>query len=234
MTNDLSTRRALVSGLGVGAAALAIGACAQGETPAAAAETPATTGFRPTRHPQDAWLDELPGQHRVFIDAATASGAGEGVLYANNLYVANMDGYQLGQQDLAIVVCLRHFATVFAYEDPIWAKYGEAVSNLLQFTDPMTKKPPTTNLLNSADYGMSMPNMGNTIGSVASRGTQFAVCQMATQFIAGQIAMATGGEAAAVYEELTSNLIPNSHLVTAGVVAVNRAQEYGYSLLTAL
>jgi hypothetical protein len=223
-----------MSGLGVGAAALALGACAQGTTASAGAGAPATTAFRPTRHPQDAWLDELPGQHRVFIDAATASGAGEGVLYANNLYVANMDAYQLGQQDLAIVVCLRHFATVFAYEDPIWARYGEAFSTLLQFTDPMTSRPPTTNLLNSADYGMSMPNMGNTIASVASRGTHFAVCGMATRFIAGQAAAATGGDADAVYEEFTSNLIPNSHLVSAGVVAVNRAQEYGYSLLTAL
>lgn len=234
MTNDLSTRRALMSGLGVGAAALAIGACAQGEAPAAATETTAPAGFQPTRHPQDAWLDELPGQHRVFIDTSTVSGAGEGILYANNLYVANMNGYQLGPDDLAIVVCLRHFATVFAYEDTIWAKYGEAFSNLLQFTDPMTKKPPMSNLLNSADYGMSLPNMGNTIASVASRGTHFAVCEMATSFIAGQVAMATGGDAAAIEQELRSSLIPNSHLVTAGVVAVNRAQEHGYSLLTAL
>jgi hypothetical protein len=34
--------------------------------------------------------------------------------------------------------------------------------------------------------------------------------------------------------ELSANLIPNGHLVAAGVVAVNRAQEYGYTLLTAL
>jgi len=233
MTNDLSTRRALMSGFGVGAAALAIGACARAQAPAPAADA-AAPGFTPTRHAQDAWLNELPGQHRVFIDASTVSGAGEGILYANNLYVANMNGYQLGSEDLAIVVCLRHFATVFAYEDAIWAKYGEAFSNLLQFTDPTTKKPPTANVLNSADYGMALPSMGNTIGSVVSRGTQFAVCEMATTFIAGQVAMATGGDAAAVEAELRSSLIPNSHLVTAGVVAVNRAQEYGYSLLTAL
>ena len=29
-------------------------------------------------------------------------------------------------------------------------------------------------------------------------------------------------------------LLPNGHSVAAGVVAVNRAQEYGYTLLTAL
>ena len=34
--------------------------------------------------------------------------------------------------------------------------------------------------------------------------------------------------------EFVRNLIPNSHLMAAGVVAVNRAQEYGYTLLTAI
>ena len=66
------------------------------------------------------------------------------------------------------------------------------------------------------------------------RGTQFAVCDMATHFFAGQLAMMSGGNADAVYKELASNTIPNSHMVAAGVVAVNRAQEYGYTLLTAL
>jgi hypothetical protein len=57
---------------------------------------------------------------------------------------------------------------------------------------------------------------------------------MATHFISGQVASAVKGDADALYKEFASNLIPNSHLVAAGVVAVNRAQEYGYTLLTAL
>jgi hypothetical protein len=57
---------------------------------------------------------------------------------------------------------------------------------------------------------------------------------MATHFFSDQIANATKGNAEAVYKELAANLIPNSHLVAAGVLATNRAQEYGYTLLTAL
>ena len=34
-------------------------------------------------------------------------------------------------------------------------------------------------------------------------------------------------------EDLSTNLIPNSRLVSAGVMAVTRAQEHGYSLLYA-
>ena len=155
-------------------------------------------------------------------------------MYANNLFEANKSGYSLTDADVAVVVCLRHFATVFAYNDAIWAKYGKVFSGLLNFTDPKTKQVPTTNLLNSADYGMSMPNLGNTIPAVTKRGVHFAVCDMATHFFAGQVASATGGTAEAAYKELTSNLIANSHLAAAGVVAVNRAQEHGYTLLTTL
>ena len=227
MTRQRTTRRTILSGGGAAIAAFAIG------SRSAAAQAPAA-GFRPARHPQDAWLDQVPGKHRSFIDCATVNGAGEGMLYANNLYVANKNGYQLNEGDVAVVVCLRHFATVFAYNDAIWSKYGKAISNLVQFTDPKTKQPPTTNLLNSADYGMSLPNFGNTIASVVKRGTHFAVCDMATHFFADQLGGIVKADPQAVYKELASNLIPNSHLVAAGVLATNRAQEYGYTLLTAL
>lgn len=227
MNDDKSARRSLLSGLGAALAAATFGSKAVG------AQIPARS-FQPARHAQDEWLNALPGKHRSFIDCATVSGAGEGVLYANNLFVANRNGYQLAESDVAVVVCLRHFATVFAYNDTIWAKYGKAMSGLVQFTDPKTKLPPASNLLNSSDYGVTLPNLGNTIASVVKRGTHFAVCDMATTFFAGQIAMSANADPQAVYKEVVTNLIPNSHLVAAGVVAVNRAQEYGYTLLTAL
>jgi intracellular sulfur oxidation DsrE/DsrF family protein len=42
--------------------------------------------------------------------------------------------------------------------------------------------------------------------------------------------MATGQTADAVFDELKANLVPNAHLVPVGIIAVNRAQERGYSL----
>jgi len=227
MKHTVPARRSMLSGLGASVAAFALGSrTARAQTPAAS--------FQPARHQQDEWLNALPGRHRSFIDCATVSGAGEGILYANNLYVANMSGYQLSERDVAVVVCLRHFGTVFAYNDTIWGKYGKAMSDLVGFTDPKTKQAPSTNLLYSADYGLSMPNFGNTIPSVIKRGTHFAVCDMATQFISGQAAAAVKANPEALYKEFAANLIPNSHLVSAGVVAVGRAQELGYTLLTAL
>ncbi len=75
--------------------------------------------------------------------------------------------------------------------------------------------------------------MGNTIDSLLERGTQFAVCNAATQFFAGQVSQATGIGSDEAYDELVASAIPNSRFVSAGVVAVTRAQEYGYSLLYA-
>ncbi len=222
-------RRSFMSGIGAAVAAFMAG------SGTAAAQTPArATAFRAAHHQRDEWMNTLRGKHRTIVDCATPNGAGEGILYANNLYVANKSGYALDEADVSVVVCLRHFATVFAYNDAIWAKYGKIISDMVMFTDPKTKQAPSTNLLNSADYGLAMSNLGNTIESVVKRGTHFAVCDMATTFFSGQLAMATKGNQQDVYKELTGNLIPNSHLVAAGVIAVNRAQEYGYTLLTAL
>lgn len=220
------TRRAVLTGGSAAVAAVALGS-------PVSAQPASPTSFTPARHAQDAWLDAVPGRHRTFIDASTWRGAAEAVLYANNLFEANKAGYSLTDRDIAIVICMRHFATPFAFTDAMWAKYGKQMGGLLELTDPKTKQPPATNLLLSADYGMTLPNLGNSIPVITSRGAQFAVCDMATHFIATQLA-GPAGNADAIYKELTGNLIPGSHLVAAGVVAVNRAQEHGYTLLGTL
>ncbi|MGH9144153.1 MAG: hypothetical protein ACRD2I_23700 [Vicinamibacterales bacterium] len=226
MDEGTRSRRALI--IGAGSVVVAAGL---GSRPARA-QSPGP--FRPPRHPEDAWLDQRAGVHRVFIDAATVNGAGEAVLYANNLFTAQRAAYAGGaDHDLALVVCFRHFATGFAYTDVVWSKYGKALSGILGFTDPKTKEPPSTNLYNKTGYGLSLPNLGATIDAVTKRGAYFAVCDTATHFLSNQIAGATGGDAAAVYKDLAANLTPNSRLVSAGVMAVTRSQEFGYSLLYA-
>jgi hypothetical protein len=229
MTSQKRARRSLISSLGAAAVGVAFG------SKSLAAQTTAAGGrFQPARHQQDGWLDAVAGKHRTFIDASTPRGAGEAILYANNLYEANKAGYSLGEPDIVVVACMRHFATPFAYNDAIWKKYGQTLGMMIEFTDPKTKQAPATNLLNSGAYGMALPNLGNTIDSVVKRGTRFAVCDMATHFFATQLAMATKANGDAVYKELVANLVPNSHMVAAGVVAVNRAQEYGFTLLSTL
>jgi hypothetical protein len=56
---------------------------------------------------------------------------------------------------------------------------------------------------------------------------------MATTRIAGVIAAAVKSTQPEIYKELAANLIPNAHMMASGVLAVTRAQEYGYTVLSA-
>jgi intracellular sulfur oxidation DsrE/DsrF family protein len=220
MNTHKRTRRALVSGLGLGAVVLS--------ARAARAQAPGPSGFRPARHEQDKWLDALPGQHRTIIDAVSSRGVGEALLFARNLYVANASDYGLKDADVAVVICLRHAATSLAFNDAMWSKYGGALAGREQMVDPKTGKAPTVNLYNTGSDGR-----GIRFEDVVARGTHFAVCSMATRRLSSQVATAAGISAEAAFKELTSNLVPNGHMVPAGVVAVTRAQEYGYTFLNA-
>lgn len=225
MKNEYWARRSLLSGLGAAVAALTIG------TRSVRAQAPAV--FQPARHAQDEWMNALPGRHRTVIDCAAVAAAGTGVFYANNIFTANRNGYQLTDADVAVIVVLRHEATTFAYNDAMWAKYGSVLSGLGKIVDPRTNQPPTVNPLNSREFGPAMTNNGVTASALTGRGAHFAICGMATNRIAGLIAAAVKATPPEIYKELAANLLSNGHIVAAGVVAVNRAQERGYTMLSA-
>jgi hypothetical protein len=223
--DSVEGRRSLITGLGIAAAGVA-----------AAASMPAhaqrSRGFVPARHSLDAWLDELPGEHRVFVDSATAHGGAEALLYSNNLYAAHQSAYSGSPEDFAMVVCFRHFSTPFGYDDAAWEKYGEQFMTVMQFENAALGKAPKFNPMNATDVA-GLPNFGMTVDSVTSRGAQIAICNNATRFVSTQIAAATGASADDVFEELHAHAVTNGRFVPAGVLAATRAQEYGYSFLYA-
>ena len=224
-------RRSVLSRLGAGVtmagAALVFGGSR------ADAQSPGGGDWRPARHAQDDWMDRIPGKHRFVFDTTTPAGFGSALAFANNYFIANQTGYGLGDGDAAVIIVARHFSTPFAYKDPMWAKYGTVLAQPTQFDDPKTRRRPTINVYTAAGYS-ELPSMGVTVDTVAKRGVQFAVCQMATRHFADLAAQATGGNADTIYNELVANLIGNSHLAAAGIVAVNRAQERGYTSATAV
>jgi hypothetical protein len=230
MADSASPRRSFITSLGAAVAAAGVGvAAAEAQTAAPRTASP----FKPARHADDDWMDKLPGsKHRMVIDAVTPHGAGEAILFANNLYEGNKNAYGVDSKDMAIIIVMRHFATPFAFTDAIWNKYGKAMGDMLDFKDPKSKESPTTNLYNVAAYGLALPNLGSTIDSVLKRGAVFAVCEMATKFAIGGLA-GPNGDRNAMFTEFSANMYPGSHMVPAGVIAVNRAQERGYTLIYA-
>ena len=116
---------------------------------------------------------------------------------------------------------------------PSGAKYGAPIAARARIRvtrKPNSRPPPTCTT--GPDYGTVAANRGTSVDSLLKRGLQLAVCSTATHNFAGVIAAKAGGNADAIYAELTANLLSNSHMVPAGIVTVSRAQERGYTLVT--
>ncbi len=217
-------RRLFLARLGAGAGVVGASVIS---SPAAEAQVAADAPWRPARHTQDDWYDKVPGVHRFLFDSSTAESMGLALQFASNYFTANEEGYGLKDSDLAVVIVARHKATSFAYNDAIWAKYGKQLSEQAEFLDPKTKEPPKINVYGAAGETAQAGKMDALI----KKGVQFAVCSMSTRGISGRIAKANGVETDSVFKEITSNLISNARMVPAGVLAVNRAQERGYSFI---
>ncbi len=195
----------------------ALGAGAAITIPVATAQSVGGARWEPARHEQDDWFEKIPGKHRMVFDTIDSAGMNSALLYAGNYYTANRTGYGLQNNDLAVVIIARHFSTAYAYNEAMWAKYGDQLSNFADSTKPPSK----TN------------TYARQLATMTDRGVHFAVCQLATGRIAGMIATAVGAKSDDIVAEISANLLPNSHLVPAGIVAVGRAQDRGYALVNA-
>ena len=223
-------RRSFLTGINAGLASVT--AMALGGVAMARGKSAGIARWEPARHEKDDWLDSLPGKHRLVFDTITADVLGDAITFANNFIRVNQSDYGLKTSDLAIVVVVRHRATPFGYNDAIWAKYGKTLAARARFEDPKTKQPPRANIFNSTEYGDLLPNRATTLEVLSQQGVQLAVCSLATHAYSGLIAQELGGKAEAIYSELVSNLVNNARMVPAGIVAVGRAQERGYSLVS--
>jgi len=211
-------RRSFFTRFNAGAAslaALAIGGVAMAQQKSAAA-----VRFEPARHDKDDWMDSLPGKHRMVIDTTSANGFASALLYAGNFILANHDDYGLQNQDQAIIVVARHFSTGYGFNNDMWAKYGASLAG-----------PPAPGEAPAKEPAKANPN-ATSLAALSKQGVQFAVCAMATRRLAGMIARAVGGNADTINTELIANLETNGRMVPAGIVAINRAQERGYTLVT--
>ncbi len=223
-------RSFLVRVAGAAAAfAAAFSGRAGAQTPAATAFDPPPQPWRPARHAKDDWLDQLPGQHRFFFDVTKTSGLVDAILFAGNFFDVNKNEYGVSASDLAVVVGLRHDAAPFAFTDAIWKKYGGTLARRAQYVDPKNANAvPAANPYTPVAPADSARVRG--LAGLIRDGAQFAVCNVSTQGIAGMIARAVDGNRDDIYKELAANLIDRARLVPAGIVAVNRAQERGYSI----
>jgi len=223
-------RRAFVAGFGVGAAALGAGLASGAkakETPKPATGT-APARWQPAFDAKDAWMD-VPSRHRMAFDAVSDQGAASSIGFADTFIETNKSGYGIDPSELGVIIILRHYATPYAYTDPIWAKYGRVFARVDKLKDPKAKKAPAMrNVLEAADV-KTMFNDGVTFSALAKKNVRYAVCGEATKKIAEMIAKTMKSDAKAVEAELAAHLIPSAHLMASGILALNRVQEHGYA-----
>jgi hypothetical protein len=219
----MNQRRSFLARLAAAAAAFGLGpASAQAQDAASKPSAPAASAgshWQAAREAKDDWYDQIPGKHRLVFDSVSPEGVASAVQFTGNFFTGNKNGYDLEPSAVGVIIVMRHRATQFAFTDAIWSKYGAHLSESEKFVDPKTDQAPTTNVYR------------NGLENQVKRGVHLAVCDLSTHRLAGYIARKIdGGNADAVYKELTTNALGNVHFVPAGIVAVNRAQEHGYTL----
>ena len=225
-------RRSFLSRMGAGAAAFgaAFGAGSWMQAQSAPKSTAAASPWRPVRHPEDDWFDQPTAKHRFFLDTTTPEAFAQALTFARNFYTGNANGYGLADADIAQIICARHRSTAFAFNDAMWAKYGATLSERANgFVDPKTKQAPTSNIYMTAGSGEEPTNSGAPLDALLKRGVRLAVCSLSTRAAATAITQKSGAKVDDVFKELTDHLVPNARMVAAGIVAVSRAQEHGYT-----
>src|SRR6478736_27109 len=123
-----------------------------------------TSASRGPTHPADAWLDDLKGQHKNIYDCTTVETGPQGWTFARNFLTANTGPiYQLKDSDVNAIVSVRHQASVYGFNDAMWAKYklGES-QKVNEGGVPATRNPQAT-----------------IANDLATRGVIVAVCGLA-------------------------------------------------------
>jgi intracellular sulfur oxidation DsrE/DsrF family protein len=171
-------------------------------------------------HTQDDWLDRAPTGHRVIFDTWMADTFGEAVNFAGNWARVNRDQYGVSASELAIIIVARHGSAPFAFNEAIWAKYGTIFAANMSANNKVAHPNPSSNL-----YAARLQ-------ALVPSGLCLAVCNLTTNAYRQIIAKETGQVPDAVYKELTANTVAPATFVPAGIVAVTRAQERGYALVS--
>ena len=206
-THDAVVRRSFLARLATAGSALA--------AVIAHPSTSAAQSSRGPTHPADAWLDDLKGQHKNIFDCTSIETGPTGWTFARNFLTANTGPiYQLKDADVNAIVCVRHLASVFGFNDAMWTKYKLGDSQKVNEGGvPAVRNP-----------------HANTANDLAKRGVIVAVCGMATTRIARSVAADAGLNAADIEADLRANLVtPTARVVAAGVIVTNRAQEKGFT-----
>lgn len=168
----------------------------------------------------DAWM-KTKARHRQLFHAMDLND--RPMLLASNFLDAYRDAFAARPDDVKAVIGVHGPALAIGFTDAAWSKYGFAKTpNVI---DPATKEVAVKNV-----FAAGGPL---TVDALQKRGVLFIMCNTALRLSSKALAKARGEPFETIYEDLKSSRLPGTILVPAMVVAINRAQEAGFTYLRA-
>ena len=165
------------------------------------------------------WLDDIKGSHRILYDVTTGQDEFVVALPFNFMLTNNQTG--TADDDLTVVVVLRHKAMALALNDKAWGKYK--LGKFFKISDvgtaiPATKNPYWNPTADELPQGMSFQ-------ALKQRGVIVCVCELALTKNSKMLSASMGMDHTEVRNDWMNSLLPGAHLVPSGVWAIERAQQ---------
>jgi len=170
----------------------------------------------------DAWMQRAQGEHRQLFHA-TGHGDGAAMLMAANYLDVYASAYGARPEHVSAVIGVHGTALPIGLVDAVWEKYE--LGKRMSITDPDTKEPAKRNI-----FALGGPI---SIDTVMRRGVVLLVCNVALTRLSNSIATAVSSPQADVYNDLKTAVLPGAVVVPGLVVAMNRAQEKGFTYVRA-
>ena len=228
MLNSSTPRRAFLGGAIAAAGVAALPACARAAK---------------DQIPSDAWMDEVPGEHRCLFDFNQHKN-GATLLHILNYLNTYSTAYDKSSGEVGAAATLYGInpgsSIALGFDDEIWEKYElGAYHQLLDadgqaYTRNVFWQPESsdahllalgTGIEPIAPFLGAMPALG--IQSLQGMGTKFIMCNNALNAWSFELASRGKGEQEEINAELRAHLLPGVSIVPAMVIAIELAQEAG-------
>lgn len=169
----------------------------------------------------DAWMKALKGKHRQLFHGTELNE--RPMLMASNFIDTYRDAFAAKPEEVNAVIGVHGAALALGFNDAAWAKYGFGKAS--NITDPSTKEPAMKNV-----FSMGLPL---SVDTLQKRGVVVIMCNNALKMVSQALSKARSESFETVYEDLKASRLPGTIIVPAMVVAINRAQEAGFTYLRA-
>jgi len=180
-----------------------------------------SVSFGAAESEHDAWMKPLKGKHRQIFHGFAAAEAP--MLMAANFLDSYAEAFGNKSGEVNAVIGVHGPALTIGFTDAAWAKY--AIGKSVSVTDSVTKEPAVRNIFRTGGP--------LSVETLQKRGVVFLMCNNALKIRSRALATERGESFETVYEDLKASRIPGTVLVPALVIALNRAQEAGFSYVRA-